>query len=205
MNENNVELIGTYGGDITHAQSAWTSTYRDLSDDKLARMDKMLIRLAQAGHETPFEKSAIHFLVTADTASHIHLIKHRIGVSINVESARYKELKDDKFYVPTDWNGVEVFDLLEHLERSYELYHKYVARLEPKLGRKRAKESARYFLPYAQQVTMDVQFNFRSFIHFLRLRLDEHAQKEIREIAQQMLDLVRETGDFKYSLVGFGY
>jgi thymidylate synthase ThyX len=39
---------------------------------------------------------------------------------------------------------------------------------------------------------MDVMFNWRSFAHFLKLRNSEHAQKEVREIAQQMLHKVKE-------------
>jgi thymidylate synthase ThyX len=42
------------------------------------------------------------------------------------------------------------------------------------------------------QITMDVMFNWRSFVHFLKLRNSEHAQKEVRELAQQMLKLVKE-------------
>ena len=101
--KNEVELIGYYGGDESHALSAWTSTSRDLTDNKRQRMNKLLKMLAENGHHTPFEKSAIHFLVTTDIASHIHIIKHRIGVNVNGESARYKEIKEDKFYIPHDW------------------------------------------------------------------------------------------------------
>ena len=39
---NEVELLGYYGTDLVHAQSAWTSTSRDLSEDKLERVDKLL-------------------------------------------------------------------------------------------------------------------------------------------------------------------
>ena len=35
-------------------------------------------------------------------------------------------------------------------------------------------------------------FNMRSFANFLKLRNSEHAQLEIREIAQEMLKLVSE-------------
>jgi thymidylate synthase ThyX len=101
---NSVELLGYYGSDLTHALSAWTSTSRDLTQEKLSRVDKLLSMLASEGHETPFEKSSLHFLVTVDQATHIHLLKHRIGVSINGESARYKELKEDKSMLPYDWN-----------------------------------------------------------------------------------------------------
>jgi len=101
--KNQVELLGYYGDDTTHACSAWTSTSRELTDEKIERIPKLLKMLASEGHHTPFEKSSLHFLVTVDQATHIHLIKHRIGVSVNGESARYKELKEDKFYLPEDF------------------------------------------------------------------------------------------------------
>ena len=206
MNNNTVELIGTYGGDESHALSAWTSTSRDLTDKKRERMHKLLAMLAENGHHTPFEKSTLHFLVTCDTASHIHFIKHRIGVSINGESARYKELKQDKIYIPSDWPDDMRNDFLEDVEASFVKYHEVLDELVDRgIDRKRAKESARFYLPYANQLTLDVSFNFRSFMHFQGLRNDPHSQLEIREIAQTMLELIRQTGDFDKSLKAFGY
>lgn len=203
---NTVELLGTYGGDETHALSAWTSTKRELTEEKRERIGKMLKQLADNGHETPFEKSGLHFLVTSDIASHIHLIKHRIGVSVNAESARYKELRSDKYYVPEDWPDDLQRELSDDILGCYRKYHSFVERLEERgYSRSRAKESARYILPYANQITQDVMFNFRSFINFLRLRLDDHAQLEIREIARQMVEQVREIHDFDLSLEAFGY
>jgi hypothetical protein len=58
MNSNNVELLGTYGGDIEHACSAWQSTDRTLTEEKRERIPAMLTKLAMDGHHTPFEKSA---------------------------------------------------------------------------------------------------------------------------------------------------
>jgi thymidylate synthase (FAD) len=206
MAKNTVELVGHYGGDESHCLSAWTSTSRNLTDDKLARMDKMLDTLASAGHHTPFEKSTLHFLVKTDIASHIHIIKHRIGVSVNAESARYKELKEDQFYVPCDWPQDMAERFILDMESQYERYHQVIEELEQRgLPRKRAKESARFYLPYANQIVSDVSFNFRSFMHFQGLRNSEHAQKEIRYIAQDMLRLTRETGMFNLSLNSFGY
>lgn len=203
-NSNTVELIGFYGGDLEHALSAWTSTSRDLTDDKRARIPKLLKMLASNGHETPFEKSSLHFLVTSEVCSHIHLIKHRIGVSINGESARYKELKDDKYYVPVDWNDEEKNLYIAHLEQSLEKYHSCLERLVVSgVDRKRAKESARLYLPYGNQITCDVMFNFRSFVHFLRLRYSKHAQLEIREIASKMLSLVCNIPEFEHTLRAF--
>jgi thymidylate synthase (FAD) len=202
--KNEIQLIGTYGNDQTHAMSAWTSTSRELTEDKKNRIPALLKMLAENGHETPFEKSSLHFLVTADIASHIHCLKHRIGVSINCESARYKELKEDKCYIPHDWSDEEQKLLQEHCDQSLKRYHEALARLTPVLGRKRAKESARFYLPYATQLTFDVMFNMRSFVHFQRLRNDEAAQVEIREIAQEMLRLVKECGEYEHTLTAFG-
>jgi thymidylate synthase (FAD) len=201
--KNEIELIGVYGSDKTHAMSAWTSTNRELTEEKQNRIPALLKMLAENGHETPFEKSSLHFLVTAEIASHIHCLKHRIGVSINCESARYKELKDDKYYIPHDWSNEEQMLLQNHCVESLEKYHAALARLTPTLGRKRAKESARFYLPYATQLTFDVMFNMRSFVHFQRLRNDEAAQVEIRDIAQEMLKLVRECGEFEHTLSAF--
>lgn len=204
--KNKVELVGTYGSDETHALSAWTSTSRDLNDDKRGRMGKLLTMLATNEHHTPFEKSSQHFLVTTDIASHIHIIKHRVGVSVNGESARYKELKDDKFYIPTDWEHDEQVRLIKHCLECNHQYHETLARLVAKgVPKKRAKESARFYLPYANQITADVMFNFRSFMHFIGLRNSEHAQTEIRDIAQEMLILIEQTGQFKLSLDAFGW
>ena len=214
---NTVELLGWYGSDLTHAQSAWTSTSRDLTEEKKSRIPKLLEMLASEGHHTPFEKSQLHFLVTVDQATHIHLLKHRIGVAINGESARYKELKEDKYYLPEDWNevtetAVDLFtkwdDLLtDFSETSNMLYHKALEHLTPILGRKRAKESARFFKLMNSQITMDISFNWRSFMHFQKLRNDEHSQLEVRELAQNMLELIQniEGNPFEYSLKAFNY
>lgn len=206
MNENKVELIGIYGSDETHALSAWTSTSRDLPEEKRGRMGKLLTMLAENGHHTPYEKSSQHFLVTTDIATHIQILKHRVGVSVNAESARYKALNDGKFYVPNDWSEDERLKLASHFEDSFKKYHETLERLVAGgMPRKRAKESARFYLPYANQLTADVMFNFRSFMHFMGLRNSEEAQLEIRELAANMLKLVAETNQFTLSLDAFGW
>ena len=220
MSKNIVELLGYYGSDEVIACSAWTSTSRNLTDEKKGRIPKLIETLWMDGHETPFEKGMVHFLVDCDIASHIHLLKHRIS-SLNAESARYKELKEDKFYIPDDWCGIKRTDdidfggkdssifwgdaLLEYTELGNSLYHACLKDLEPALGRKRAKESARYFKTYNSQIQCDVSFNMRSFANFQKLRNSGHAQKEIREIAQLMVKAVEEIPEqpFQYTLKAF--
>lgn len=205
--KNTVELIGYYGSDEIIACSAWTSTNRNLTDEKKQRIPKLIDMLWRDGHHTPFEKGDVHFLVNSEIASHIHKLKHRIS-SLNAESARYKELQEDKYYLPEDWATINcdidykidcgqfkikgTWDeaLSAYTDLGNLLYHKCLAELTPVLGRKRAKESARFFKTYNSQIQADVKFNMRSFANFLKLRRSEHAQKEIREIADNMLQLV---------------
>lgn len=202
--KNSVELIGTYGSDEVHALSAWTSTSRDLSKEKRQRIPQFIKMLAENGHDTPFEKSSLHFLVTLDIAAKIHLLKHRIGTSLNSESARYKELKEDKFYVPQDWDEEEASVYEAFAQDAFKKYHDCIDRLVEKgFDRKRAKESARYYLPYGMQYTVDVMFNFRSFVHFLKLRYSRNSQVEVREIAKEMLQAVIDCDKFEHTLRAF--
>ena len=206
---NTVELLGYYGSDEVIACSAWTSTSRELTDEKRERIPKLIKMLWENGHETPFEKGTVHFLVNCDIASHIHLLKHRIS-SLNAESARYKELKEDKYYLPKDWGNVTNSDYLcyanetigkgriewlyvlaSYTKLGNDLYHQCLKDLTPVLGRKRAKESARFFKTYNSQIQADVMMNLRSFANFIKLRRSPHAQLEIYEIADKMLNLVR--------------
>ncbi len=225
--KNKVELLGFYGSDEVVACSAWTSTSRNLTDKKRARIGKLINMLWSEGHETPFEKGVVHFLVDTDIASHIHLLKHRIS-SLNAESARYKELKEDKYYIPEDWKNIDIdpnsnslgrlsdwgqdchldtwADILEwYTDLGNMFYHQCIEEIEPVLGRKRAKESARFFKTYNSQIQADVLFNMRSFANFVKLRKNEHAQLEIRNIAAAMVDIVTDiAGDpFKETLQAF--
>jgi len=208
---NTVELLGYYGSDEVIACSAWTSTSRDLTPEKKERVGKLIDMLWTNGHETPFEKATVHFLVNTDIATHIHLLKHRIS-SLNAESARYKELKEDKYLIPQDWKDIPYSNhsqeekwtniLKEYTEEGNRLYHQCLKDLEPHLGRKRAKESARFFKTYNSQIQADVMFNMRSFANFLTLRNSEHAQLEVRDVARSMLKLVENISDnpFKHTL-----
>ena len=202
--DNKVELLGYYGSDEVIACSAWTSTSRNLTDEKRGRIHRLIEMLWINGHETPFEKGSVHFLVDTDIASHIHLLKHRIS-SLNAESARYKELKEDKYYIPEDWTQKWQDTLRDYTDAGNQLYHKCLEELQPVLGRKRAKESARFFKAYNSQIQADIMFNMRSFANFLKLRNSEHAQVEIRDIAGKMLELVQgiEGNPFKFTLGAF--
>jgi len=184
--------------------------------------------LAEHNHGTPFEKAHLDFQIKGDLASHIHSLKHRLS-GINSESPRYKEFTTDKFYLPQDWKGIKVSTGLEYYEEDggfdavvvtgsewldilaayskfgFDLYHQAIDDIEKQISRKRAKESARYFLGYNTQLNYDWQMNFRSFVNIQRLRNDDHAQREIHFIANTMLHQVTQIpgNPFEYCLKAF--
>jgi len=230
-NKNKVNLIGWYGGDIAIARAAWTSTQIDVEAKTDVQIEDLIVnKLWNNGsgkpHKTPFERGIVEFNITCEQASHIHLLKHRLA-NINGESARYKELKEDKFYLPQDWIGIEigdsidekdelVLDFLDNLETwnqaleqyselGNDLYHYCLKDLTPILGRKRAKESARYFKTMNSQITLSVMMNMSCFYNFFSLRADGAAQFEIQEIANMMLEEIRniEGAPFKHTLKAF--
>jgi len=233
--KNSVELITYMGNDSLHSLAAWSSTFAEFDIDmpenienrvdvivnhilnngkKKRTVAELLAFLAENEHTSPFRFSSFVFAATTDIATHIQKLKHRVILEAeNGESARYKELQEDKMYLPNDWNGIEISDninekdelVLDFIENNEtwkqvleqytnlgnDLYHYCLKDLIPVLGRKRAKESARFFKTYNSQIQADISFNMRSFANFIKLRNSEHAQLEIREIAQQMWDLVQ--------------
>lgn len=218
--KNSVTLIGWYGGDKAIARAAWTSTQIDVdvkTDEQIK--DLIINKLWNNGsgkpHKTPFERGIVEFNITCEQASHIHLLKHRLA-NINGESARYKELKEDKYYLPEDlgWNQEMkttnmswVEKLAEFTEEGNKLYHQCLEELTPILGRKRAKESARFFKTMNSQLTLSVMMNMSCFSNFYTLRHDDAAQKEIQWIASEMLQCVKniEGNPFQHSLSAFGF
>jgi len=219
--KNKVELIDWYGGDKAIARAAWTSTQIDVDSKTDEQIRDLIVnKLWNNGsgkpHRSPFERGLVEFNVTADQASHVHIIKHR-HASVNGESARYKELKEDKYYLPEDWRNIKISDsgealstvmdewherLEEYTIEGNRLYHACLKDLTPVLGRKRAKESARFFKTYNSQITLSVMMNMSCFENFVKLRKSPEAQLEIREISTTMLEQVANIDGepFKYTL-----
>jgi len=222
--KNSVELIGWYGGDKTIARAAWTSTQTDVDNKTPEQIRDLLVNklwnnVSGKPHKTPFERGIVEFNITCEQASHIHLLKHRLA-NINGESARYKELKEDKFYLPEDWGnitntdinaapiGEKWVDILEdHTNLSNQLYHAALKDIESVLGRKRAKESARFFKTMNSQLTLSVMMNMSCFNNFINLRDDEAAQREIAWIAQDMVQCVKSIDGepFMFTMEAFGF
>lgn len=244
--ENKVELLDYMGSDKSHSVAAWASTFFELGipmvTDPHARIDQivdhimskskrmrsmedLLKYLADENHESPFRMSSFMFGTTEDIVTHYQKLKHRVILEAeNGESAKYKELKEGKFYLPKDWDipikefytkGTNVHyltgqtwkDVLEgHARNSNELYSEALRQLKPVLGDKRAKETARYFKTHNSQLNCVNKFSFAGVMTFYNKRTVDFAQEEIKDIAKQMVECIRTIpGEpFHYSLKAFG-
>lgn len=250
MNNNSVELIDYMGSDKLHSLAAWASTFAEfdmeLPEDIEDRVDvivnhilnngkrkksinELLEYLAQNEHTSPFRFSSFVFAATTDIATHIQKLKHSVILEAeNGESARYKELKEDKFYLPEDWKGISCSDTImvnnnrdhfslpssddwyERLEKytklGNNLYHQAIKDITPILGKKRTKETARYFKTYNSQINTLNKLSFDGVIQFYHKRHDKsYVQNEIADLATDMLQCVKNIpgNPFEYSLKAF--
>ncbi len=197
-----VRLIDYMGSDQAIAQSARVS-YGE--GTKKVSEDRALIRyLMRHRHTSPFEMVEFKFHVKLPIFVARQWIRHR-SASVNEYSGRYSimreefyrpEPEDIRFQSEVNKQGrseQEVPDemrerFLGHLEASqrgqYEEYHRFV---EEGL----ARELARINLPLSLYTEWYWKIDLHNLFHFLRLRLDSHAQKEIRIYAGLMADMVK--------------
>ena len=234
---NQIEIIGYMGSDKTHALAAWASTFAEfgldlptsvewrvdhlvnhiLNNGKRKRSIKDLLEyLAENEHTSPFRFSSFIFSAKIDIATHIQKLKHRVILEAeNAESARYKELTDDNYYLPNDWLdygylGKHWYEQLKiYTEVNNAAYHNCLNDLiKSGMSKKRAKESARYFKMMNSQINTMQKISFDGLIQFYHKRGDKNvAQNEIAHMAKEMLRLVKELpgNPFEYSLKAFGY
>ena len=234
--DNKTILLGHYGGDQTHALAAWSSTFLDLEIDmpedvnmrvgaiidhiinnspRIRDVKGLLHYLASEKHTSPFRFSTLHFVTTTEIATHIQWLKHSVALQAeNAESARYKELKEDKFYLPEDWKqygkaGQYWYEQLKKTTESVnELYHACLKELiEAGMPKARAKESARFFKTYNSQINSNKIMSFDGFLQiYFKRNLTTPSQLEIGEVVEDMLRQVQSIpgNPFKDSLEAFG-
>lgn len=187
----------------TVARAAKICYADDIDEVSLCDSDvkKMIKKLLDSNHLSPFEHASFTFLVRgiSRTCSH-QLVRHRIGVSFSQRSQRYiKEIcksvewekimsgnyneKDLWFVIPPKIknNTVALLDYTRSMERCMDRYQDLLDEgIKP--------EDARFVLPNACKTDIFVTMNARALFNFFDLRMDSHAQWEIRKLAGLMLD-----------------
>ncbi len=166
-------------------------------------VNRGLIRyLMRHHHGTPFEMVDLKFYMSLPIFVARQLIRHRTA-SINEYSMRYKQPKD-RFFVPDVQNvrkqsknnkqGSEGVVELESAEKfidytrafASEAFEQYQHHEAEGIGR----EIARINLPLSTFTEWYWEIDLRNLLGFLGLRMDPHAQKEIRDFANAIRDLV---------------
>jgi len=197
-----VRLVDYLGGDARIVQAARVS-YGE--GTKTVREDRALIDyLLRNRHTSPFEQVILTFHVKMPIFVARQWIRHRTA-RLNEISGRYSVMRDE-FYVPRphevryqsrqnrqggDEREVpealrqKVIDVLRDGQR--ETYGVYEGLLEDDV----ARELARVNLPLSLYTEMYWQIDLNNLFHFLRLRMDWHAQYEIRAYGDAMARVVR--------------
>lgn len=170
---------------------------------KKVNEDRGLVRyLLRHRHTTPFEMVEFKFHIAMPIFVARQWIRHRTA-NVNEYSARYS-IVPDRFYRPTLDNvrkqsvsnrqgGEETIDVetaesfLELLEDSEKLYTRYLELTEKGV----ARELARAALPVSVYTEWYWKCDLHNLLHFLSLRMDHHAQQEIRVFAEAMYELIK--------------
>jgi thymidylate synthase (FAD) len=170
---------------------------------KQVNEDRGLIRyLARHRHTTPFEMVEFKFHQVMPIFIARQWIRHRTA-NVNEYSARYSVVKD-RYYHPSPENirqqstsnrqgGDAPVDEMtarefgEHLDKLEADHAKY----ESFMAKGIARETARIVLPLNVYTEWYWKIDLHNLFHFLSLRMDAHAQQEIRDYATAMFELIR--------------
>lgn len=199
-----VRLVDFMGSDDRVVQAARVSFG---AGTKTPEEDKALIDyLMRNGHTSPFEQVVTTWHVKMPIFVARQWIRHRTA-RVNEVSGRYSQLTDDKFLpLPSalrrqsktnkQGRGAEPYSdeeaeeivsaMRDSLETSSATYRALIEKHDLAL------ELARIPLPVAQYTEMYWQMDLHNLFHFLRLRLDSHAQAEIRAYGEAMAPIVSE-------------
>jgi thymidylate synthase (FAD) len=197
-----VRLVDYMGGDERIVQAARVSYG---AGTKSFREDAALIdHLLRNEHTSPFEQVILTFHVKLPIFVARQWIRHRTA-RVNEISGRYSVMKDD-FYVPAPGAVAiqsednrqgraaealpenEARSYIERMEKSQRAAYGEYSEL---VGAGLARELARIDLPLSLYTEWYWQIDLHNLFRFLQLRLDLHAQLEIRAYARVLLDIAR--------------
>jgi thymidylate synthase (FAD) len=202
LNAGFVRLVDYMGGDESIVQAARVSYGKGT---KTVNEDRGLIRyLMRHLHTTPFEMVELKFHVKLPIFVARQWIRHRTA-NVNEYSGRYSVMKDE-FYVPehgaihfqnlknrqgrredevpSELRG-KVLDVL--MSSQSKLYKEYEEMLDSDI----ARELARINLPLSMYTEWYWKIDLHNLFHFLRLRIDPHAQYEIRVYGEAMAEITK--------------
>lgn len=211
MSQVKVELQEHMGSDRSIAESAWTSSLtlqskEKRSDDDVKRIVEMLIN---DKHASPIESVIFKFWIKMPISTDRQHVTHRI-CSHNGMSGRYRTMPSEYLDMPDDVCEILekglYLDVPDKIKKYYDLcnltnqYYKSCLEELKEAEKikcisnkeyKRAREFLRGVLPQHNMTERVTIMNLRSFANYQKLRNSEHAQPEIRYVAELMLDAIK--------------
>lgn len=209
-----VELLDTFGNDNMVCNVARVSYKKIAAMFTTEENDKLIYYLAKHKHWSPFAHPKVQFRLEMPIYVERQIIKTAVGVDYNSVSGRYVDFSDT--YTPIDtWrkqstsskqgsgedlnkirNTIANIVQDDVIENAKESYQKLI-----KLGV--SKEQARTILPLNLNTTMIWTGSLYALIRLCNQRLKPNAQKETRDVVQEMLRQVKETNLFTNSLTAY--
>ena len=175
---------------------------------KSAKQDSKLVRyLLVNRHTSPLESVKFSFHIKCPVFTSRQLIRHRTA-NINEFSMRYAQVQG-RYKPISDPEGIRMqcsvnkqssteasSDKLEQIYplmyQTEELLDQIQANYEKLLALGCAKEVARFCLPMSSWTELILTLDLNNFLKFLSLRMDSHAQQEIRDVAEGMWKLTKD-------------
>lgn len=190
-----IESMGTDASVVQAARVSYGAGTKSVSDDRA------LIRyLMRHRHTTPFEMVEFKFHIRAPIYVARQWLRHRTA-SVNEMSARYSIIPDE-FFLPDELRkqstsrgqgGEEPFgegsvNLLQKQKASCDFaFHVY----DELLAKDVSRELARAHLPQCTFTEFYWKIDLHNLLHFLELRIEDHAQKEVRDLANQVYECIK--------------
>lgn len=202
LNSGFIRVIDYMGNDSSIVQAARVSYGQGT---KTINQDEGLIRyLMRHSHTTPFEMCEIKLHIKAPIFVARQWLRHRTA-SVNEISARYSILSDE-FFIPELHNiakqsinnkqgrseefekniAEDIQDKInKNCNNTFELYNEFINK------ENLAREISRTILPVGTYTEFYWKIDLHNLMHFLKLRVDPHAQKEIRIYAEIILEILQ--------------
>lgn len=210
-----VELLNIFGNDEMVADCARVSYQKEASNYSDEQNEKLINFLARENHWSPFSHPKLQFRLQIPIYIERQLIKTQAGVEYNSISGRYVDFSDTYYEIEQfrtqskdskqgsgdDLNfkdNCKSLEIQEYIiEECKKAYNKLI-----ELGV--SKEQARSVLPLSLETTMIWTGSLYSFIRLYKQRTKSDAQKEINMVVSMMMEELKKTDNFKYSLKAFG-
>lgn len=195
-----VSLVDHMGSDISVVNSARVS-FGKRTEELRPRDEKLIKYLWEHKHSSPFRHATVQFHIKAPIFVLEQWMKHQVGCSWNRASLRYIEFEGD-FHQPEFFRlqskdnkqgSFGELGIAQELE-AQAIFEKAsldsLASYHALLDKGVCKEQARCVLPVSLYTECYWTASLQALMHFLVLREDSHAQKEIQEYAKAIRQLV---------------